>query len=129
MRRLLWRRALASKRAFCDRLWCERRELSAVSSRMATTHVHRMESCIRGYHVYHRIRYPTVGERLNTIRERENMHDRYAVAVLEKEPSTIQRLIVVRGILKCLTAAATDSLLASVTTRFLCSMVYRSFVF
>ena len=85
MRHLLLRQAPASTRLRACILWCERRELHAVSSRMATTHVHRMESCIRGYHVYHRIWYPTVGEKLNTICERENMHDRYAVAVLEEE--------------------------------------------
>ena len=41
------------------------------------------ECCIRGYHVYHRKWFPSVGEILNTTREGDNPHDRYAVAVLE----------------------------------------------
>ena len=51
----------------------------------ATGHaVYQIQCCIRGYHVYHRIWYPIIGEVLRT-RELENEHDRYAVAVLEEE--------------------------------------------
>ena len=48
-------------------------------------YVHQVECCIRGYDVYHRIWHPTIGELLSTVRERDNPHDRYAVAVLEDE--------------------------------------------
>ena len=52
----------------------------------ATGHaVYQIECCIRGYHVYHRIWHPIIGEVLETTRERENEHDCYAVAVLEEE--------------------------------------------
>ena len=44
-------------------------------------YVHRIQCCIRGYHVYQRIWYPTIGEILGSARERDNTHDRYAVAV------------------------------------------------
>ena len=44
-------------------------------------YVHRIQCCIRGYHVYQRIWYPTIGEILGTAREWDNTHDRYAVAV------------------------------------------------
>jgi len=40
---------------------------------------------VRGYHVYQRIWTPFVGERATTVREPDNEHDRYAVAVLEDE--------------------------------------------
>jgi len=40
---------------------------------------------VRGYHVYQRIWTLFVGERATTIREPDNEHDRYAVAVLEDE--------------------------------------------
>ena len=40
---------------------------------------------IRGSHVYQRIWTPFVGERATTVREPDNEHDRYAVAVLEDE--------------------------------------------
>ena len=46
-------------------------------------YVHQIQSCICGYHVYQRIWYPTLGKILGTARERDNTHDRYAVAVLE----------------------------------------------
>ena len=52
----------------------------------ATGHaVYQIECCIRGYHVYHRIWHPIIGEVLGTTCERENEHDRYTVAVLEEE--------------------------------------------
>ena len=52
----------------------------------ATGHaVYQIECCILGYHVYHRIWYPIFGEVLGKTRERENEHDRYAVAVLQEE--------------------------------------------
>ena len=44
-------------------------------------YAHRIQCCIRGYHVYQWIWYPTIGEMLGTARERDNTHDRYAVAV------------------------------------------------
>jgi len=40
---------------------------------------------IRGYHVYQRIWTPFIGERATTVREPDNEHDRYAVAMLEDE--------------------------------------------
>jgi len=40
---------------------------------------------VRGYHVYQRIWTPFVGERATTVREPDNEHDRYAVAMLEDE--------------------------------------------
>ena len=52
----------------------------------ATDHaVYQIECCICGYHVYHRIWHPIIGEVLRTTHERENEHDRYTVAVLEEE--------------------------------------------
>ena len=58
----------------------------AAAAEMATAtaddvYVHRIQCRIRGYHVYQRIWYPTIGEILGTARERDNTHDRYAVAV------------------------------------------------
>ena len=48
----------------------------------ATGHaVYQIECCIRGYHVYHRIWHPIIGEVLGTTSERENEHDSHAVAV------------------------------------------------
>ena len=53
---------------------------------MATGHaVYQIKCCICGYHVYHRIWHPIIREVLGTTRERENEHDRYAVAVSEEE--------------------------------------------
>ena len=45
--------------------------------------------CIRGYHVYQRIWTPVIGEILETVRERDNKHDKYAVAVLEEQTKCI----------------------------------------
>ena len=63
----------------------------AVAAEMATAtaddiDVHRIQ-CHAAYvvtvYIYQRIWYPTIGEILGTARERDNTHDRYAVAVLE----------------------------------------------
>ena len=43
------------------------------------------ELCIRGYHVYQVIWEATIGETLNCVREPQNFHDRYAVAVTRNE--------------------------------------------
>ncbi len=43
----------------------------------------RVESYILGYHVYQRIWNPFVGEGAVAVREEGNVHDRYAVAILE----------------------------------------------
>ena len=58
----------------------------ATAAKMATAtaddvYVHRIQCRIRGYHEYQRIWYPTIGKILGTARERDNMHDHYAVAV------------------------------------------------
>ena len=62
----------------------------ATAAEMATAtaddvYVHRIQCCMRGYHVYQWIWYPTIGEILGTTREWDNTHDRYAVAVLEAD--------------------------------------------
>ena len=62
----------------------------AAAAEMATAtaddvYVHRIQCCIRGYHVYQWIWYPTIGEILGTAREWDNTHDRYTVAVLEAD--------------------------------------------
>lgn len=38
---------------------------------------------VRGYHVYQRIWSPTIGEKLTTAREPDNIHDKHAVSVLD----------------------------------------------
>ena len=59
----------------------------------ATGHaVYQIECCILGYHVYHWIWHPIIGEVLGTTHERENEHDRYAVAVLEEETCVVGHL-------------------------------------
>ena len=59
---------------------------------MATGHaVYQIECCICGYHMYHRIWHPIIGEVLGTNRERENEHYRYFVAVLEEETCCVVR--------------------------------------
>ena len=45
--------------------------------------------CIRGYHVYQRIWTPVIGEILETVREPDNKHDKYAMAVLEEQTKCI----------------------------------------
>ena len=44
-------------------------------------YVHRIQCRIRGYHVYQRIWYWTIGEILGTAHKRDNTHDHYAVVV------------------------------------------------
>ena len=56
--------------------------IGAAAAEMATAtaddvYVHWIQYCIRGYHVYQRIWYPTIGEILGFTRERDNTHDRY----------------------------------------------------
>ena len=74
----------------CDRSQVRKYKVSypegAAAAELATAtaddvYVHRIQCCIRGYHVYQWIWYPTIGEFLGTARERDNTHDRYAVAV------------------------------------------------
>ena len=56
----------------------------------ATAHFkHRFECCLHGYHVW--IQYPTIGKVLGTVRERENLNDCYAVAVLEADTCCVVR--------------------------------------
>ncbi len=45
----------------------------------------RVESYVRGYHVYQRIWNPFVGEVAVAVREEGNVHDRYAVAILDSD--------------------------------------------
>ena len=74
------------------------------------------ECCIRGYHVYHRKWFPTVGEILNTTREGDNPHDRYAVAVLEASWGSFEKKEVI------------FPLLASISTRersHTCALIMR----
>ena len=40
-------------------------------------------SCVRGHHVYNRIRTPTLGEELQCVTEDSNDSDPYAVAVMK----------------------------------------------
>ena len=47
---------------------------------------------IRGYHVYHQIWHPIIGEVLGTTHKWENEHDRYTVAVLEEETCVVGHL-------------------------------------
>lgn len=49
---------------------------------------------LRGYHVYQEIWTPIVGERLHCRRERNNRHDRYAIAAHTKLPGSIIESIV-----------------------------------
>ena len=56
--------------------------IGAAAAEMATAtaddvYVHWIQCCIRGYHVYQQIWYPTIGEILGFARERDNTHDRY----------------------------------------------------
>ena len=68
----------------------------AAAAEMATAiadddYVHRIQCCIHGYHVYQRFWYPTIGEILGTARQRDNTHDRYAVAALEVDTCCVVR--------------------------------------
>ncbi len=38
----------------------------------------------RGFHVYHTVWTPSIGEELATTRERRNPHDRFSVAVVQQ---------------------------------------------
>ena len=48
---------------------------------------------LRGYHEYHSIWTPSIGEELGAKNESHNVHDRYAIAAL-KLPGTIQPSVV-----------------------------------
>ena len=48
-------------------------------------HTFRIESAVRGYHVYRELWTPTNGEYLGTRMERDNPHDNFAVAVVRGE--------------------------------------------
>ena len=54
---------------------------------------YKLESCIRGYHIYKDIWTSTVGEHLDCIREIDNPEDPYTVAVVKAfENTTIGQL-------------------------------------
>ena len=56
----------------------------------------RVECYIRGYHVYQRIWNPVVGEVAIAVREEDNVHDRYAVAIrIGSGPSTRSKKVVI----------------------------------
>ncbi len=55
------------------------------NSDMAARNSARIQSYVRGYHVYKRIWTPFIGEMATTTIENANPHDRYAIAVLESE--------------------------------------------
>lgn len=48
-------------------------------------HTFRIESAVRGYHVYLELWTPSDGEYLGTRMERDNPHDNFAVAVVRGE--------------------------------------------
>ncbi len=45
---------------------------------------HVVVSAVRGFHVYHTVWTPSIGEELATTRERRNPHDRFSVAVVQQ---------------------------------------------
>ncbi len=49
----------------------------------------RIRSCVRGYHVYMGSWTPVRGEKLNCIREMNNVKDRYSVAVTKLDDGSI----------------------------------------
>ncbi len=55
------------------------------NSDMAARNSARIQSYVRGYHVYKRMWTPFIGEMATTTIENANLHDRYAIAVLESE--------------------------------------------
>ena len=59
---------------------------------IAETMEFRMDSCIRGYHVYEEIWTAVFGEQLYTEREIGNVVDRYAVAVKKDSGETVGHL-------------------------------------
>ena len=68
--------------------------LAIAATAIATGHaVYQIQCFIHGYHVYHRIWLPIIDKVLGTGKtsERENEHDRYAVAVLEEETCCVVR--------------------------------------
>ncbi len=59
---------------------------------MATSHeteVLRIESCVRGFHVYKETWSPNIGELLVYTRESGNVIDRYAVAVKKSDGTVV----------------------------------------
>ena len=50
----------------------------------------RIESGTQGHHIYKELWTPTMGEELQTLQERDNDHDPYAIAVV-KEGITVAR--------------------------------------
>ncbi len=45
---------------------------------------HVVASAIRGFHVYHTVWTPSIGEELATTQQRRNPHDRFSVAVAQQ---------------------------------------------
>ncbi len=45
---------------------------------------HVVASAVRGFHVYHTVWTPSIGEELATTHERRNPHDRFFVAVVQQ---------------------------------------------
>lgn len=43
---------------------------------------HTIESAVRGHHIYKEFWTPQVGQTLTTVKEEQNLHDRYAIAVI-----------------------------------------------
>ena len=43
----------------------------------------KVESCIRGYHVYKNVWNPEIGDRLETEVDELHQHDRYAKGIIE----------------------------------------------
>ena len=52
----------------------------------------RMDSCIRGYHIYKKVWTAVFGEKLYTEREFGNVVDRYAVTVMKDSGETVGHL-------------------------------------
>ena len=44
-----------------------------------------LQSVVTGHHIYKSVWSPAIGERLPLAREEDNVHDRYAVAVIKNE--------------------------------------------
>ena len=62
-----------------------RKAMASSSGDGGSSRSFRVESFIRGYHVYQRIWNPEVGEVAVAVLEDGNTHDRYATAILEAE--------------------------------------------
>ena len=54
------------------------RRLQRIRLKMSS---YRMESCIRGFHIYKQVWTPFIGERLSCTRERSNTEDPFAVTI------------------------------------------------